>query len=129
MTNDTHDSDAGPAELSTACIVDNYRLCFDGGDMSNASLYVCTPGPGTDVHPVVGSLVAAGLWSAETPRQVRDDQRAAYRDGLEFVDAAVFADGASHFVLGRFDHPKFPSDDARWRAWLDVVAADYERRR
>ena len=129
MSDDTHDGGAGPIELSTAHIVDNYRLCFDGGDMVNASLYVCTPGAGTQVHAVVDHLVAAGLWSAEPPKLVGDDQRSAYRDGLEFVDAAVFADGATHFVLGRFDHPKFPSDDTRWRAWLDAVAAAYERRR
>ena len=73
------------------------------------------------------ALRAAGLWSDEAEKSVADEQRQAYRDGLQFVAATAYRDGAGHFLLARFDHPKFPSDGARWDAWLACLDADHER--
>jgi len=118
---------APPAALDTATIVDQYDLRFDAGDKRNGSLYVCTPRGGPAPTGVLAALRAAGLWSEEPEKSVADEQRQAYRDGLRFVAATAYRDGAGHVLLARFDHPKFPSDGARWDAWLGCLDADHER--
>lgn len=116
-----------PPRLDTASIVDDYDLRFDAGDRANGSLYLCsrrgTPAPA----PGLALLREAGLWSAEPEKLVPDEQRQAYKDGLVFVAAAAYRTGADHIVLARFDHPKFPSDAARWEAWLSLFDTAYER--
>jgi len=117
-----------PAGFDTATLVDGYDLTFDAGDKRNGSLYLCTPrGGGVAAAPWVATLRAAGLWSADAPKQVADEQRPAYRDGLRFVAARAFAVAGGHVVIARFDHPKFPSDAARWQAWIDAIEASCAR--
>ena len=118
-----------PDPLDTAAIVDHHEMVFDAGDTQNGSLYVCLALGSAAAHPVIDALRGAGLWSDDAPKQVSEDQRPAYRDGLRYVDAAVFADGEQAFLLARFDHPKFPSDSTRWGEWLACVGALYERQR
>ena len=116
-----------PATFDTASIVERYDLRFDAGDKANGSLYLCTA-RGTPVPAVaLAALRAAGLWSAEPEKMVSDEQRPAYRDGLKFVAAVAYRDGAGHFLLARFDHPKFPSDGGRWEAWLACLDGGHER--
>lgn len=118
-----------PETFDNASIVDGYDLCFDPGDPLNGSLYVCTVRGSGDALAgrLVAALRAAGLWSDEPVKTVPDEQRAAYRDGLEFVEARAYADADTHFLVARFDHPKFPSDAGRWAAWTACLESTHER--
>jgi hypothetical protein len=123
----TDSASALPASLSTASIVDGCDLRFDAGDKANGSLYVCTPRGAPAPDALIAALRTAGLWSQDAVKQVEDGQRQAYRDGLEFVAAAAFRGADGEVLLARFDHPKFPSDGARWQAWLEIAGATCER--
>ncbi len=118
-----------PTEFNSETVVDLYDLTFDAGDKLNGSLYLCTPRGAADIEPApwVEALRAAGLWSAEPPKQVADEQRQAYKDGLLFVAAVAYATGTGHVVFARFDHPKFPSSSERWEAWIDFCDVRHER--
>lgn len=111
-------------------IIDNYDLTFDPGDALNGSLYLCELRDGaSDVarEDVISALRSRGLWSPEAYKQIADDQRQAYKDGLQFVSAVAFSTDGGHFLIARFDHPKFPSDAARWAAWVEFFEAHYDR--
>lgn len=116
-----------PAVLNATTVVDAYDLYFDAADKTNGSLYVCTPRGGAAPQDVIDTLRAAALWSPASAKSVPDEQRQAYKDGLEFVAAVAYAAGAGHVLLARFDHPKFPSDAARWQAWLAQLDRSHER--
>lgn len=118
-----------PERFDTATIVDGYDLAFDAGDARNGSLYLGTPrGGGASPAPWIEALRAAGLWSSEAPKQVADAQRPAYKEGLAFREAVAYRlDDGAHLLLARFDHPKFPSDAERWRAWLALLDARLRR--
>lgn len=118
-----------PDTFSTDAIVDGFDLRFDAGDELNGSLYVCTARGSEAPTAALARLRDAGLFSADAEKAVAEEQRDAYRAGLEFVDAAAFDDGGQLVVLARFDHPKFPSDAARWAAWVDTMDAACERLR
>ncbi len=104
--------------LSPDEIIDHHTLTFDPGDKRNGSLYLGTP-PGSggnfDVTATLSAMRQAGLWSSTPPKTVGDDQKQAYKEQLKLVDAVEYDAG---FLVARFDHPKFPSDGARWQAWL-----------
>lgn len=104
--------------LSKEEIIDHHVLTFDPGDKRNGSLYIGTP-PGSggnfDVTATLGALRAAKLWSDVAPKTVADEQKQAYKDQMRLVDCVEYDAG---FLVARFDHPKFPSDAARWQAWL-----------
>jgi hypothetical protein len=123
----TVDSNSPPSQFDTAVIIDHYDLRFDAGDRANGSLYLCTPRGSAPPDAALDLLRASGLWSADAEKSVAEDQRQAYKDGLRFVAAAAYRAGVGHVVLARFDHPKFPSDAARWQAWLACFDAAYER--
>jgi hypothetical protein len=118
-----------PAHFNNETIVDGYDLVFDTGDKLNGSLYLCTPrgGDAADALRILELLRAAGLWSDAPGKSVANDQRQAYKNGLEFVEAQAFRTDGGHVVVARFDHPKYPSDAGRWRAWLDCIGTAYER--
>jgi hypothetical protein len=101
-------------------IINNCELTFDPGDPENGSLYLGQAldhaDPGTRER-LVAELRADGLWSDELPKQVPDEQRAAYREQLEFVEAARYDVAGAAITLARFDHPKFPSSAARFAQW------------
>ena len=120
-----------PAEFNNATLVDGYDLMFDAGDKLNSSLYLCTPrgGDATDALRLLAFLRAAGLWSGDLEKNVADEQRQGYKDGLEFVEAHAFRTEGGHVAVARFNHPKFPSDEGRWRAWVDCIGETYERLR
>jgi len=116
-----------PSAYSTASLVDDYDLTFDGGDKLNGSLYLCTPRGTAAPDNVIGGLRAGGLWSNQAWKQVGDEQRQAYKDGLVFVAAIAYRTASGQLVIARFDHPRFPSDSRRWEAWVDHFDARYER--
>ena len=119
-------TDQTPAEFNTAVLLDDYDLSFDPADKLNGSLYVCVPRGSAAPKAVIARLREAGLWSAGI-RNVGDEQRQAYKDGLQFVAAVAYRHDVRHVVLARFDHPKFPSDGARFGAWLDCLDGAHER--
>lgn len=99
-------------------LVDYTTMTFDPGDKVNGSLYLCTPIQGA-ISPdsMVAKLREAGLLSASDPKQVRDDQKDTYKTQLQFTEAREYLIDGQPLVLLRCDHPKFPSDPARWNEW------------
>ena len=66
--------------------------------------------------------LAAGLWSADPAKQVKDEQREAYATQMQFVEAVEVHVGGKTIVLARYDHPKFPSSAERFAAWKAAFA-------
>ena len=96
--------------------------------MTNGSLYICIPEAlALDPADTINSLREASLWSAEAPKQVRPDQRNAYKTQLEFVEAIEYAAGVGNILLVRCTHPKYPSDANRWASWLQLLDNLYQR--
>ena len=112
--------------MDKASIIDGHDLTFDPGDKRNGSLYLGVPrGTATfDVAGMVAALRAAGLWSDVDTKTVPDDHRQAYKDQLLLVDVASFG-GDNGCLIARFDHPKFPSDAARWSDWRAFFEARF----
>lgn len=111
---------------TASTIIHGTAMSFDGGDKLNGSLYLCVPA--SSAHPAgatgaIATLRAAGLWSAEEPKSVRDDQKSAYEQQLQFVEAVEVAGKSGPLVLARFDHPKFPSSAERFTAWKKALGA------
>jgi len=116
--------------LDKSDIINKHTLSFDAADKENGSLYLCVDPsiePGTDVGLVIEALRHAGLWSSEVPKEVPDEQRAAYEEQLELVDVVAFRDADSTLLAARFNHEKYPSSGARWQAWLDTLGGKYHR--
>ena len=108
----------GPAIFRTT------QLTFDPGDKANGSLYLCDPSGGKQAQTVdlaIAALRQGSLWSSQDPKQVRDDQRQAYEDQLEFVEAVAVTVGGAGLVLARCNHPKFPSSAERFAGWKRVL--------
>lgn len=113
--------------LSIEEIIDHHVLTFDPGDKRNGSLYIGTPpgaGGNFDVAATLTAMRKAGLWSDSQPKTVPDEQRQAYKNQLKLVDAVEYDTG---FLVARFDHPKFPSDTARWEGWLAFLDERHSR--
>jgi hypothetical protein len=107
-------------------IVYQYELYFDPADKRNGSLYLCAaPGtPATAVEARIAALRAAGLWSAEPHKTVPAEHKKNYAEQMRFKACAQFDDGAAPLLAARYDHPKFPSDAARWSEWLAALGAN-----
>ncbi len=115
---------------SADTIVGEYDLIFDPGDPSNNSLYLCEPlsgESGIDSDDVITEMVTAELWSAEEPKHVPDELRPAYGEQLELVEAVEYAEASGGFLIARFDHPDYPSDEVRWEAWKQFFDNHYTR--
>lgn len=115
---------------SKAHVIDDHHLTFDSGDKRNGSLYIGTPltGPAPlDLQVLLAALREAGLWSEVEPKQVADNQRQAYKDQLQLVDAKRYQTAQGSFMISRFDHPKFPSDEGRWIEWENFFDSRYKR--
>jgi hypothetical protein len=116
--------------LTKEHIIDRHVLTFDANDKRNGSLYIGEPldgESGLHLATTLADLRAAGLWSSEPEKQVPDAQRAAYREQLTFVAATVYKNAGGSFLIARFDHPKFPSDAARWGEWQAFFDARFAR--
>ncbi len=98
-------------------------LIYDSGDRANGSLYLCDPTGGKQTQAVTQAITllqGRSLWSAQEAKQVRDDQRQAYEDQLEFIEAVEIAVAGARLVLARCDHPKFPSSAERFSDWKEA---------
>lgn len=107
-----------------ADIVYQHDLYFDPADKRNGSLYLCAPA-GTAAAVVenrIAALRTAGLWSAEPHKVVPEEHKKNYAEQMRFVACAQFGDGDERLLAARYDHPKFPSDPARWQEWLNALA-------
>jgi len=116
--------------LTKELIIDRHVLTFDPSDKRNGSLYIGEPldgDSGLHLATALAELRAAGLWSNEPEKQVPDAHRAAYREQLALVAAVAYQSTGGSFLIARFDHPKFPSDAARWDAWLAFFDARFTR--
>ena len=111
-------------------IIERHVLTFDAADKRNGSLYIGEPldgDSGLHLATVLSELRAAGIWSAEPEKQVPEAHRAAYREQLTLVEAVTFRNAAGEFLIARFDHPKFPSDAARWAEWVAYFDTHHSR--
>ncbi len=116
--------------LTKEQIIDHYVLTFDPSDKRNGSLYIGEPldgDSGLHLATTLAELRAAGLWSADPEKQVPEAHRAAYREQLIFVAATEYKNAGGSFLIARFDHPKFPSDAARWNEWQAFFDARFAR--
>jgi hypothetical protein len=104
-------------------IVYQHELYFDPSDARNGSLYLCAaPGAPLDtVAPLIDALRSAGLWSDEPCKSVPETHKKAYAEQMRFVACAQFSHAGADYLAARYDHPKFPSDAARWAEWLAVL--------
>ncbi len=108
---------------SGTALIRESTLTFDGGDKANGSLYLSNPrGADAAATAAIGVLRAAGLWSADPAKQVKDEQREAYATQMQFVEAVEAHVGGKTVVLARYDHPKFPSSAERFAAWKAAFA-------
>lgn len=110
-------------------IVYQHDLYFDPADPRNGSLYLCVA-PGTTpaaVEVVIDILRKAELWSKEPYKTVPEAHQENYAEQMRFVACAQFGSGAIDIIAARYDHPKFPSDAARWSEWLAVLGANTAR--
>lgn len=115
-----------PGNRGTAIIME-WQLVFDRGDPLNGSLYICRrPAEESDaaLAVAVDRLREAGLWSDEMPREVLDSQKAVYCEQLSFLEAATASVDGAVLLLARYDHPRFPSDADRYRAWCRCLGAN-----
>ncbi|MEM7207861.1 MAG: hypothetical protein AAF434_08570 [Pseudomonadota bacterium] len=111
-------------------VIEGFELTFDPGDKLNASLYLGVRPDGLTparIDDAITALRENQLWSDEHPRVVRDDQKQAYKDQLDFVEAFSYDDGS--ILIARFDHPQYPSDTGRWRALMMFFNSTYSRDR
>lgn len=115
--------------FSSDSIVDGHDLYFDAGDKRNGSLYLCVPRGAARPDAALAALRSAALWSDEPDKKVADEQRQAYKDGLQFVAAVEYGAADERLVLARFDHPRFPSDASRFQAWLHLFDGSHQRAR
>jgi hypothetical protein len=104
-----------------AALVDGTLMSFDAADKRNGSLYICDPSKGSNADGLIAALRKEGLWSAAEPKRIAEEQKDAYKSGLQFNEAREYTIGGKTLVLLRCDHPKFPSDAARWQEWNRVA--------
>jgi hypothetical protein len=105
-------------------VIRDTTLTFDPGDKFNGSLYLCDPSGASQsqaLDQAIALLRGAGLWSSQLPKQVRDDQKAAYETQLQFVEAVDITVAGAQIVIARYDHPKFPSSADRFDAWKKAL--------
>ena len=100
------------------------QITFDPGDKANGSLYLCDPSGGKQsqaIERAIAMLRERALWSAQDPKQVRDDQRQAYEEQLAFVEAVEVVVEGARLVITRCNHPKFPSSAERFSGWKSAL--------
>jgi hypothetical protein len=120
-----------PSTHTVEQVIDGYTLTFDSGGGANGSLYICEPrnsvSPVIDVDSLVTSMRVAEIWSEDEVKLVPDEHRKAYKEQLELIEAVEYECGEAAFLIARFDHHQFPSDDSRWADWKRFFDARYER--
>jgi hypothetical protein len=110
-------------------VIDGHELSFDASDPLNGSLYLCEPLGSRGIvlsSSLLDALREAGIWSADAPKSVPDEQRSAYKEQLVLVDTAAYQQNDVAFLIARFDHLKYPSDAARWDAWTAFFDSRFE---
>jgi len=105
-------------------IVHRYDLYFDPADPLNASLYLCVAIGADDaaIKAAINKLRAASLWSAQSAKQVADEQRSAYAEQMRFIACTELQTDEGVLLLARYTHPKFASDEGRWQKWIACLS-------
>jgi len=118
------------AALTKEQIIDHYVLTFDPDDKKNGSLYIGEPlnaESGIHLASALGELRSARVWSNAPEKQVPEAHRAVYREQLTLVEAIAYRNASGEFIIARFDHSKFPSDEGRWLEWQNYFDGRYAR--
>ena len=113
--------------LSAADYINNFTLYFDGGDVTNASLYLCigkelSPG---HAHSIIHSMREAGLWSEEPAKTVPNEQKPMYVEQMRFIGAVEASLDGKPFHAAAYDHDKFKYTPSRWQEWKSYLAKKY----
>ncbi len=112
--------------LTKEQIIDDYTLTFDPGDKLNGSLYIgCKSVSNEDLQNLVEVMRQQQLWSPAEFKQVADEHKSAYKAQLIFVEAKSYTAEDNEWVIARFDHEKYPSDDRRWQAWKQFFDTNF----
>lgn len=109
--------------------INNFDMHFDGGDMTNASLYLCTDGSFSDseIETVIQSMRDAGLWSTDAAKKVAEDHKPMYAEQMQFIGALAASLNGKTFHAAAYDHEKFKYTPDRWQQWQDFLSANYAR--
>ena len=113
--------------LSGTDYINNFTMHFDGSDMTNASLYLCTDKTLSDdeVESIIQGLRGAGLWSAEPAKTVPDEHKPMYAEQMVFIGAVEASINGKTFYAAAYDHEKFKYTASRWAEWQTYLAANY----
>ena len=113
--------------LSGKDYINKFTLYFDGGDMTNASLYLCIGGNLSvgHAHSIIHSMREAGLWSEEPAKTVPDEQKPMYAEQMNFIGAVEASLDGKSFHAAAYDHEKFKYSPSRWEEWKKHLADKY----
>ncbi len=126
LANDSTGRQSASSSWDGPSIFRTTQLTFDPGDKANGSLYLCDPSGGKQSQAIERAITLLrdhALWSAQDPKQVRDDQRQAYEEQLVFVEAVEVVVEGARLVITRCNHPKFPSSAERFSGWKNALGA------
>ena len=114
--------------LTKEQIIDEYQLTFDPGDKLNGSLYIgYVAANKEELQILIDGLRRQKLWSAKDFKQVPVEHKPAYKAQLTFVESVSYTIHHNNWLIARFDHEKYPSDDDRWQEWKQFFDANFER--
>jgi hypothetical protein len=109
-------------------IIYKHDSYFDKGDQNNASLYLGFSSQNSQplLEDIVSLFRSNELWSAEAPAMIANEQKAAYAEQLDFVEAlrCKTVDG-NEFIASCFNHEKFPYNVDRWEQWKNLISENY----
>ncbi len=106
-------------------IIHNYDLFYDSADSLNASLYVCAPCGGSDLvaYAAISRLGESGLWSNQPAKVVATHQKPSYAGQMRFLSCFELRIRTGTLLIVRYKHPKFVSDDDRWKKWYECLSS------
>lgn len=107
--------------------INHFNMHFDGGDMINASLYLCTDSSISDaeIETVIQAMREAGLWSADPAKTVADEHKPMYAEQMQFIGAVAASLHGKTFHAAAYDHEKFKYTPSRWQEWQSFLAANF----
>ncbi|HCO58775.1 MAG TPA: hypothetical protein DIT58_01170 [Porticoccaceae bacterium] len=113
--------------LADTDYINDFDMHFDGGDMTNASLYLCTDENISDaeIETVIQSMRDAGLWSQDAAKKVAEDHKPMYTEQMRFIGALAASLNGKTFYATAFDHEKFKYTPSRWQQWRDFLTSNF----
>lgn len=113
--------------LSGTDYINKFTMHFDGADMTNASLYLCTDETLSDseINTIIQGLRDAGLWSADSAKTVPNEHKPMYAEQMQFIGAVKASINGKTFHAAAYNHQKFKYTPSRWKEWKAYLAANY----